>query len=278
MEKILQAFSVSNAVVDLIEYCSLPYMCTPLKKPINPDGSIDIFYIKNGVIDLIYNNSSSERVNTGEMIILSRKVDDNLILSGQKDSIVIHAKILPNGLYKDLVMCQDLHTNLKYLKEELSELLAVGVKMLEFLIFIERNGGDIYLPLKTPIALFFIQVYLINNQGSLFTLKTNENNLSDLILDIIKKPSHPWKVKDMAKQHEMNINVFINEFRRISGLTPCCFLKKIRLGRAVQLLKNTRKPISEIARECGYNSHASFTFYMKKEFGITPIKIRKNQN
>ncbi|EAA9934185.1 AraC family transcriptional regulator, partial [Salmonella enterica subsp. salamae] len=274
----LQAFSVSNAVVDLIEYCSLPYMYIPVKKTINHDGSIDIFYIKNGVIELIYNNSSSERVNTGEIIILSRKVDDKFILSGQKDSIVIHAKILPYGLYKDLVMCQDLHSNLKYLKEELSELLAIGVKMLEFLIFIERYGSDIYSPLKTPIALFFIQVYLINSPGSLFTLKTNENHLSGLILDIIKKPSYPWKVKDMAKQHEMNINVFINEFRRTSGLTPCCFLKKIRLGRAVQLLKNTRKPISEIARECGYNSHASFTFYIKKEFGITPIKIRKNQN
>lgn len=34
--------------------------------------------------------------------------------------------------------------------------------------------------------------------------------------------------------------------------------------------------MSVIARQCGYNSHASFTFYIKQEFGLPPLKIRKN--
>ncbi|EAM2857193.1 helix-turn-helix transcriptional regulator [Salmonella enterica] len=278
MEKILQAFSISNAVVDLIECCSLPYIYTPEKKTINIDYYIDIFYVKHGVVDMTLNKTSSKQVNEGEIFILSIQHDDHFILSGQKDSIVIHIKILPYGLYKDLVMCQDSRNHLKYLKEELSELLSVGIELIELLFFIEKNGNDLYSPLKTPIAIFFIQAYLTHNPGSLFTLKSDKHHFSALILDIIKRPSYPWKVKDMAKAYEMNTNVFINEFRRVSGLTPCCFLKKIRLGRALQLLKNTRKPIAEISKECGYNSHASFTFYIKKEFGITPIKIRKNQN
>ncbi|HGB5011796.1 TPA: hypothetical protein ACIVL5_004874 [Salmonella enterica subsp. diarizonae serovar 61:r:-] len=31
-----------------------------------------------------------------------------------------------------------------------------------------------------------------------------------------------------------------------------------------------------MARRCGYNSQASFSFYIKQEFGLTPLKLRSN--
>ncbi|EBQ3339986.1 helix-turn-helix transcriptional regulator [Salmonella enterica] len=70
----------------------------------------------------------------------------------------------------------------------------------------------------------------------------------------------------------MYLSTSFEKFRVIHHLTS---LKKIRLNRAKQLLENTTIPISIIASECGYNSHASFTTYIKKEFGLTPVNLRK---
>ncbi|EBM3802920.1 hypothetical protein FXQ12_21935 [Salmonella enterica] len=43
------------------------------------------------------------------------------------------------------------------------------------------------------------------------------------------------------------------------------------------MLEKTDTLVSVIACECGYNSHASFAHYIKKEFGITSVNIRKNK-
>ncbi|EJS1077040.1 helix-turn-helix transcriptional regulator, partial [Salmonella enterica] len=110
-----------------------------------------------------------------------------------------------------------------------------------------------------PIAVFFIQLFITQNFGFQILIQEEKNNISQCMLDMVKKPGYHWKIKTMAMQHNMGVNLFINEFRKVSGDTPFNFLKKIRLNRAKQLLENTTIPISIIASECGYNSHASFT-------------------
>ncbi|EAW0638081.1 TPA: helix-turn-helix transcriptional regulator [Salmonella enterica subsp. indica] len=278
MGKLNQAFLSANARINLTERCSLPYIYFPNAHESGNDCCVDVFYISDGTVELMFNKTETKEVLSGEFILLNRQDDDHFILSGGDDVVVLHTQALPCGLYQDLVLCQGCHEHLQILRRGESELLPVAAEMLELLFRLnsKEDKAPVDLFIEIPIALFFIQLYLIETSCPLFTLHDAGHRLTSLILDIIEKPGYQWRVKDMAIKCNMSTSIFISEFRKISGYTPLSFLKKIRLNRGKKLLENTKTPISVIAGECGYNSHASFAFYIKQEFGMSPIKIRKS--
>lgn len=276
MEKLRRAFLASNASIELIERCSLPYIYYPVAKLSGSESCVDVFYILDGSVELMFNNSSLKELSSGEFILLNRRKNDYFILSGHSDSVILHAKILPSGLYQDLVMCQSYYEHLQFLRKERSDILPAAAEMMKLMFSLHNRRDKMNSFMEIPIALFFIQLYLTENFPSPFTSHDLGHPFSGLMIDIIKRPGYPWRVKDMAKEYNMNTNLFIKEFRRVSGFTPFIFLKKIRLNRGKKLLINTEMPVSIIASECGYNSHASFAFYVKKEFGMSPVKIREN--
>lgn len=67
-------------------------------------------------------------------------------------------------------------------------------------------------------------------------------------------------------------------YRKLSALTgepPNAFIRKIRLGRAMEMLKTTDLNISEIAYSVGFNDPNYFSRAFGKEFGHTPSAYRK---
>lgn len=54
------------------------------------------------------------------------------------------------------------------------------------------------------------------------------------------------------------------------------FLTEVKLTHAMQLLLNTRLPISEIAGLCGYHNSNYFCDAFKKIIGLSPLQYRKN--
>ncbi|MDJ8697335.1 helix-turn-helix transcriptional regulator [Citrobacter portucalensis] len=279
MEKLRQAFLSANAGVDIIERCSLPYIYFPDDGYIsNSDCCLDVFFILDGPVELIFNQAEKKEISSGDFILLNRKKNDYFILSGKSEAFVLHAKVRPCGFYLDLILCQGSHEHLHLLIKGVSEILPAAAEMMKLLFRLstQKEKKEASLLLEIPIAIFFIQLYLIETTGPLFTLHDPGHRLAGLILEIINKPGHQWRVKDMARKCNMSTNFFISEFKKISGHTPLNFLKKIRLNRGRRLLENTETPVSVIASECGYSSHASFTFYIKKEFGMSPMKIRKS--
>lgn len=276
MEELCQTFLFSNSDVEFIEYCLLPYINLPDSYSLSPDCCIDVFYIMNGTVELMFNTPPSRTLSSGEFIFLNRKCTDYFILSGDGEAVILHARIIPHGLYKYLILQQRLYNSLYILNEDNSDSLPAASEMIKLLINLKKVNTGATLFLEPPITLFFVHLYLNEMSGSLLPFNNNGQRFSKLMLKIIKNPDYPWHVKDMASEHCMSTNFFISEFRKIFGLTPFNFLKKTRLNKGRQLLENTDIPVSVIARQCGYNSHASFTFYIKREFGLSPLKIRKD--
>ncbi|MEJ5263536.1 MAG: ATP-binding protein, partial [Ignavibacterium sp.] len=62
----------------------------------------------------------------------------------------------------------------------------------------------------------------------------------------------------------------------LTGETPSDLLRKIRLNKAAELIKNKFGNISEIALEVGYNNPAHFSEAFKKQFGVTPSQYQQN--
>ncbi|HFV9934841.1 TPA: AraC family transcriptional regulator, partial [Salmonella enterica subsp. enterica serovar Bovismorbificans] len=103
MVKLWKTFLPSNSSVEFIESCSLPYIKLPDSKLLISDCFIDIFYVLDGMIELMFNIPPSKILSSGDFIFLHGKSTDCFIISGGKDSNVLHARIIPCDLYKDLI-------------------------------------------------------------------------------------------------------------------------------------------------------------------------------
>ncbi|EAW1321917.1 AraC family transcriptional regulator [Salmonella enterica subsp. diarizonae] len=276
MEKLRKTFLSSNPGVEFIEYCTLPYINLPDSHLLSMDCYIDVFYILNGNAELMFNTPPSRMLSSGDFIFLNRKCTDCFIFSGGEEAVVIHARIIPHGIYKELMIYHGYYNSLCVLNGKHSGVLSIASEMIKFLIDLKKTESGENLFLESPIALFFVHLYLNEIADSSLLVNDPGNIFSRLMLEMLKNPGYPWNIKKIAQKYCISTNYFISEFRKISGFTPFNFLKRNRLIKGRQLLENTSFPVSVIARQCGYNSQASFSFYIKKEFGLPPLRIRRN--
>lgn len=66
-------------------------------------------------------------------------------------------------------------------------------------------------------------------------------------------------------------------FRAFVGETLGGFIQRMRMGKAVNLLLNSKQTITEIALQTGYQTPAGFTKAFKKIFYTTPSQVRKTR-
>ena len=59
------------------------------------------------------------------------------------------------------------------------------------------------------------------------------------------------------------------------GRSPMRYLGGLRLARAKALLATTRKPVAEIALDCGYSEQSALTRALRREAGVTPAGYRR---
>ena len=79
---------------------------------------------------------------------------------------------------------------------------------------------------------------------------------------------------DLAELVGMSQFHFGRLFKQSLGLSPYQYLLQQRVERAKQLLKQTDKPVVEIALDCGFNSHSHLGRKFRQLTGITPKAYR----
>ncbi len=73
----------------------------------------------------------------------------------------------------------------------------------------------------------------------------------------------------------------VQVFRKIKALTgasPSCFIRRIRLHLAVEMLNNSNNSIADIAYNVGFSDPKYFSRVFAREFGYPPSLLRKNLN
>lgn len=81
-------------------------------------------------------------------------------------------------------------------------------------------------------------------------------------------------IERLAQEAGLSRFYFTSAFRRASGSTPHQYLIGRRLGKARQLLRQTAWPVTDIALECGFSSHAHLTAAFSRAFGMAPTAYR----
>ncbi|MDR0641775.1 MAG: AraC family transcriptional regulator [Treponema sp.] len=87
--------------------------------------------------------------------------------------------------------------------------------------------------------------------------------------------SEPITLALLAKQAAMSISKFTAAFKTHTGVSTASYIRRLRMDKAIDLLKNTSAPLGDIAGMVGYKHHARFSTLFREQFGVTPGSFRK---
>lgn len=79
----------------------------------------------------------------------------------------------------------------------------------------------------------------------------------------------------VANEVSLNYSYFSMAFKERTGMSFISYLKKLRINKAKELLKNRDAKINEIARKVGFQNPRLFTRSFKEEVGVSPVEYSK---
>jgi AraC family transcriptional regulator len=87
--------------------------------------------------------------------------------------------------------------------------------------------------------------------------------------------AEPLRLGDLAAAAGLSPFHFARVFRDQLGETPAQHLMRLRTERAIELIRRTRRPLAEIAVECGFSSQSHLTRRVRMATGDAPGRLRR---
>jgi DNA-binding LacI/PurR family transcriptional regulator len=127
---------------------------------------------------------------------------------------------------------------------------------------------------------------LIHVQASLYPgssvckarYENNQNEKNTFISDIKKYINWKFNEANLSQKCSIHFNFnhkyFLRKFKTYLSISFNDYVNDLKITRAAFLLKNSKKTITEIYFEIGYNSYQSFTNSFKKKYRLTPKSYR----
>jgi AraC family transcriptional regulator len=84
-------------------------------------------------------------------------------------------------------------------------------------------------------------------------------------------------LQDLADVAEISPFHFHRVYRAVTGETPSGTLRRLRMARAVAMLRDTSKPVTEIAFDIGYESSQAFSKALRQMTGSSASELRKDR-
>ena len=80
----------------------------------------------------------------------------------------------------------------------------------------------------------------------------------------------------LAAEHDISVSHMQKLFKQIYGVPVYRYIKEYRLEQAAVELVQTKKLVTQIAQENGYDNASKFSESFKKRYGMTPSQYRTN--
>lgn len=80
---------------------------------------------------------------------------------------------------------------------------------------------------------------------------------------------------DLAGMVYLSKNFYRTTFQRIMEISPQKYLQKIRISKAVELIRQNEMSLCEIAQSCGFENQSYMNYCFKRSTGKTPTEFKK---
>ena len=91
------------------------------------------------------------------------------------------------------------------------------------------------------------------------------------------RAAHPWTTEELAAAAGLSRSAFAERFTQLVGVPPITYLTDWRMQVAAARLRDSARPIAQIAAETGYDSEATFTRAFKRAHGVAPGRYRSGR-
>ncbi len=112
---------------------------------------------------------------------------------------------------------------------------------------------------------YFLYDKLVAGRESRSLRYMEENYASDLT------------IRELAAMENYNVSYYIEWFRKTVGCLPSEYLRRVRIGKAKEILATTKYRIIDVAMQVGYGNSSSFTRAFRESEGMTPYQYRKKE-
>jgi len=89
-----------------------------------------------------------------------------------------------------------------------------------------------------------------------------------------QRPEGAWSVSALARSAKLSRSRFSERFTALVGAAPMQYLAKLRMQRALELLRAEPLSVGELAARFGYDSEAAFARAFKRHTGVSPGSVR----
>lgn len=110
----------------------------------------------------------------------------------------------------------------------------------------------------------------------LYALATKNTKLSKIdkaLKEIHANYQNELSVETLAGIVNMSVSAFHHTFKDVTASSPIQYIKKVRLSKARDLIRDEELRINEAARSVGYESVTQFSREFKRYFGNSPSSI-----
>jgi transcriptional regulator GlxA family with amidase domain len=84
-------------------------------------------------------------------------------------------------------------------------------------------------------------------------------------------------LESLANVARLSVHHFARAFRQSTGEPPHQYLLRRRIERATEMLKESERPLSEIALAVGFSDHSHFARHFRRFVGMSPGAARWTQ-
>lgn len=152
----------------------------------------------------------------------------------------------------------------------------------------EGNESNIPYLLNTALLEFLqdghtpiIDAYLTAAVGKLlrFYKTDTQKPVNDTVFQILSfcsaRYKEPVSIEDVAKNLHLSKSSVSHIFSNSLSINFCDYINSLRLADAVNLLKNEKYSVTEIAYLSGFSTIRTFNRAFKGKYGVTPTEYRK---
>jgi AraC-like DNA-binding protein len=142
----------------------------------------------------------------------------------------------------------------------------------------DRLGRELVLRRLTDML--FIQVVRTwaessAGQSTGWLAALRDQQIGAALMLIHRAPEQPWSVAALADEVHMSRSAFAARFAQLVGDPPLRYLRRWRIQKAIDLLQQRERRVSEVAVAVGYESDVAFSQAFKREVGHSPQDYRR---